>query len=194
MDTPGKTARKKRGTAPADARLGWASFTQAALSGLSGSRPESALLGARRGWKCLLDSERTDPAAPALLQGHRLRETRRRARWRASASRAGPPGGWPDHRASAQLRYREQTLSWSQATASSRVPASLQVRLREYPRSLQPVPGAEGPLSAGVCRKPPPMPSCPEPQLPAGSLCSLGVERWRSKVRKGSPPAPLSAH
>lgn len=100
MDTPGKTARKKRGTALADARLGWASFTQAALSGLSRSRPESALLGARRGWKCLPGSERTDTAAPAPLQGHRFRETKRqRAGWRASTSRAGrcgvmarPPG------------------------------------------------------------------------------------------------------
>lgn len=90
MDTPGKTARKKRGTALADARLSWASFTQAALSGLSGSRPESALLGARRGWKCLPGSERTDTAARALLQGHRLRETKRRARVQSVSESSGP--------------------------------------------------------------------------------------------------------
>lgn len=109
------------------------------------------------------------------------------------ASREAPCCGWRD-RASAQLRGQEQTFSRSWTTASSRVPASLQVGLREHPRSLQPVPGAEGPLSARISRKPPPMPSCPELQLPAGTLCALGVERRGSEVRKASPPAPLSAH
>lgn len=171
MDTPGKTARMKRCTAQADASR--TSFTETALSRLSRLWPESAL--PRKGWKSLLGLKRTDPAAPPLLQGHTLRESQSRGGgpgWKARASRVGPRGGWRGQRGNAQLRGREQTPFPSHATAGSRAPASLQVRLREHPCYLQPVPGAEGPPSSGVCREPSRTPSFPRLQLPAGALCA----------------------
>lgn len=177
MDTPGKTARKKRGTAPADSRLGWASCTQAALSRLGRSRPESALLGARRGWKMTARLGANRPAAPALLQGHRLPQDQA----------AGPSG---ERRRAKPPRAVDgaTTRPVHSFEAGSRPflgPRPRRTRGSGFPpgpaqgasRSLQLVPGAEGPLSAGVCRKPSPMLSCPELQLPRAP-CAL----WESSA------------
>lgn len=66
MDTPGKTARKKRCTAQAD--VSQTSFTEAALSRLSRLWPESALLGAGKGFPSRLGADRprraTSPPGP----------------------------------------------------------------------------------------------------------------------------------
>lgn len=172
MDTPGKTARKKRCTAQADASR--TSFTETALSRLSRLWPESAL--PRKGWKSLLGLKRTDPAAPPLLQGHTLRESRRRARVESAGEPGGPPR-WMARPAGQCTASRPRTDPFS-------VPRHCWLAGSRFP----PGPAQRAPLffaTSSRSRRPPELRSLP--RTFSDALLPTAAASGGRPVRSGSP-------
>lgn len=174
MDTSGKTARKKRCTAQADASR--TSFTEAALSRLGRLWPESALLGARKGWKSLLGLKRTDPAAPPLLQGHTLRQSWRRARVESAGEPGGPPR-WMARPAGQRTASRPRTDPFS-------VPCHCWLAGSGFP----PGPAQRAPLISATSsrsRRPPELRSLP--RTFSDALLPRAAASGGRPVRSGSP-------